>query len=322
MTVTVTTEQADLDLSTVNTDDMSMEELMKLESGKEASNTENVESVEGSEATAEPAPEVTEAVVEADPVEPTPPGILIPKPRFDQVLARLDQLEKRNAYLEGRTDQAALAAPGAKTEQVDPIVAIDEQIADVLGKADAGEITITEMYRQTKALEAQKTATQAYMATPAQAAAAVQDTDVVRETASLREQNPWIDKVSEPLMKKAGVEAEERLKARYNVDRIAPTPRNTILLRREIVEVAKEWQLQALGGPTAPTATAAKVADAKGVLDKGKGFPPNPTTVSANAKSIQPGVTLTDIGSRGMSDIDLGDSLSIAELERLANSQE
>ncbi|WP_341702619.1 hypothetical protein [Ferrovibrio sp.] len=176
--------------------------------GEPAQTTEPPKPAAGAAAPQPPKPEA-----EAD--KPAPEGattkpVMIPKARLDEVLGKLDEAARQNAYLQGKLDQAAAqpqpAKPAGEPPKAEPtpdqiLAGIEAEKLDLAEKYDRGEISTAEWKKREIELDRKGRQVQQDMLAPARAEPAPAQTkdDLALDlaTAELEKRHPYSTLITE-----------------------------------------------------------------------------------------------------------------------------
>lgn len=280
-----------------------------------------------------------------------PEGVMIPKARFDEVLARATKAEQEAAYQRGLAEgrQPAAPAPGQPGGQPQPaaatpeqrLAAIDTEIDALATKFDNGEITMADYKKQERALDDKRLAIrdEGLVARVKPVEAPVADNALYLDnlTAQLEDAHPWVN-----VLQQVGTDHDwAYLKALATDNLIArkidPTQNTTIVsyeLRKEMAQLAdtmgpglltaraqakgialpgqtQQDPQQPAGGKPAPTPNAANRA-AK--LALAATAPPNLSAMTGTPGA--PGVDVSDTTVEAMTDEAIG-ALPAAARNRL-----
>lgn len=222
----------------------------------------------------------------AAPPSPSPapaaePPPMIPKPRFDEVNARLQQTaaelqrtREELAYTQGLADKTsaqpttpAAGSPAAAAPQGPQTVADIDAAQDALAlQYDQGEISYAELKKQERALDTRRTQLEAAANAPRpedQERAIVNDPAVRLETHQLYAANPWLGGLSKEQVENLSVLANDSLK-RQGI-KLQATSAHTMLLRKEVIAQGKRMGFDVLLAPkAAPAAPPAPGAPTNG----------------------------------------------------------
>jgi hypothetical protein len=272
-------------------DELDLQAALKEEEAEKASAT-GAQTVEGTPAVpAAPKPQEQ---------NPSPHGevVMIPKGRFDEVNAAKSKAENEAAYWRGQAEAraaqtapapGAAAAPQPQQTPEQRIAAIDAQLDDLAKKFDDGEMTLVDVRKQERTLQAQVDAIrEEARPKPAAAAPANQGGDALyleTLTAQLEDAHPWV-KVFDAV----GTASDWgylKDRAITNLTARGVDPRNGNLgryeLRKEIAALTDEL------GPALLTASATKAGIALPGQSPKPAAPaqPTPPVLSPEAKARQ-----------------------------------
>lgn len=190
-----------------------------------------------------------------------PPGIMIPKQRFDQVNNEKAELSQQNAYLQGQIEaykagigQPQPGQPGAKPAEPtaqDRLIDIHMKQDELSAKFDEGEITFAELTKQNRALSDQESAIREEILvakvrpTESQPAAAQSDGDLYldQKTIELEESYPLINVIATDTFKPQFDALVTMARTELEAETGGPLPnsdRGKYALRQRVAEMCQD----------------------------------------------------------------------------------
>ena len=274
------------------------------------------------EAKSTPAAPAAAAQAEPKPAEPakpaSPPDQMIPKARLDEVLSKLSEAERRNAFLEGAlTARTEPKAEPAKQEPAAPQRTLDQIEAEKLALADQfdqGKISATEWEREKIALDREA---RALTEKPAAAAAPAQSDDLFLEvlTQKLEQKHPYSTLITNDTDWDF-IEVKARQELTANGQPLTDSPADTLLLRQKMAELTDVYgplmtgktlnksAPAGTGNPPATTPAASPTAAARAAkLGMAESLPPDISNLGGSPAS---GTEISETALLNMSDDEIG----------------